>query len=463
METSATTTTTTKREKTILVLRSVFQSDAWLQEEYGELMALLARETGCALCVCAPDSDAAVCARAAAADADTVLVATGGVESLFVELMPHLARDGRPLALLADGRNNSLAAALEILTYLRAHARAGRIVHAPTNPELVHSLLHPAATADAAPQEEEPEAEAEAEAESAPAAPSAEAGVLAGCRVACVGRPSDWLVASDVDRGVLAARYGVAVVDVPLDAVVARYEGVDAARVDALVAEYMAHVAFVTEPAREDIARSLRLYAALRDLCAAERVCALTVRCFDIVGRLGATACVALSMLNDEGIVAGCEGDMQALLTMLLARRLLRAPAFMANPSRVAADATVLAHCTVPRTMCTALALRSHFESGRGVAPQGTLPAGPAVPPYTLVKWGGAALDRAVVAEAAALPVAAAAHDEHLCRTQVTLALDARAYLLARPIGNHHILVAGPHAAALRAFFRAHGVRVLSC
>lgn len=455
---------TGKGEKTILVLRSVFQSDAWLQEEYGELLALLARETGCALCVCAPDSDEAVRVRARAAAADTVLVATGGVENLFVELMPHLARDARPLALLADGRNNSLAAALEILTYLRAHQRAGRIVHAPTSAELVHSLLNPSAAAAAADTTlQEPPAEEDIKGEEGNEGKSEGEGVLAGCRVACVGRPSDWLVASDVDRGVLAARYGVAVVDVPLDAVVARYEGVDGARVDALVAEYLAHVAFVTEPAREDVARSLRLYAALRDLCAAERVCALTVRCFDIVGRLGATACVALSMLNDEGIVAGCEGDMQALLTMLLARRLLGAPAFMANPSRAAAGATVLAHCTVPRTMCTALALRSHFESGRGVAPQGTLPAGPAAPPYTLVKWGGAALDRAFVAEAPAVPVAAAAHDEHLCRTQVTLALDTRPYLLARPIGNHHILVAGAHAAALCAFFRAHGVHVLSC
>ena len=457
--------TTKKEGKTILVLRSVFQSDEWLQEEYGELLRMLKEETGCGACVCAPDSAAEVRERAAATDADTVLVATGGVESLFVELMPHLARDGRPLALLADGRNNSLAAALEILTYLTAHQRVGRIVHAPTNAELIQSLLHPDASKaeEAALPEQPSEPEPECPTTTATTTTESISQVLSGCRVACVGRPSDWLIASDVDREVLRSRYGVEVVDVPLETVVARYEGVAAERVEALAEAYLAHVAFVTEPARADIARSLRLYAALRDLCAAERVCALTVRCFDLVARLGATACVALSMLNDEGVVAGCEGDMQALLTMLLARRLLRAPAFMANPSRAAARATVLAHCTVPRSMCTALALRSHFESGRGVAPQGTLPAGPAAPPYTLVKWGGAALDRAFVAEAPAVPVPDADHDEHLCRTQVTLALDARPCLLARPIGNHHVLVAGPHAAALREFFHAHGVHVLSC
>ena len=40
---------------------------------------------------------------------------------------------------------------------------------------------------------------------------------------------------------------------------------------------------------------------------------------FDIVKTCGTTSCLALALLNDEGIVAGCEGDMQTLLSMFLA------------------------------------------------------------------------------------------------------------------------------------------------
>ena len=110
--------------------------------------------------------------------------------------------------------------------------------------------------------------------------------------------------------------------------------------------------------------------------------------------------------------------------------------------------------------MCSSVALRSHFESGLGVAPQGTLPAGPDQW-YTLFRWGGAALDRAFVAEATAVARAPEQHDEHLCRTQVTLALDTRAYLLAQPIGNHHVLVAGRHADKLRDFLRRNRVSLV--
>ena len=35
----------------------------------------------------------------------------------------------------------------------------------------------------------------------------------------------------------------------------------------------------------------------------------MTVRCFDLLGRIGTTGCLALAILNAEGIPAACEGD----------------------------------------------------------------------------------------------------------------------------------------------------------
>jgi len=322
-------------EKLILALRSGFQTDDWLMKEYGDLISMLERETGLKLCIYGKDSPSSVRDRVIRADIDTVLVATGGVESTFVDLEPHIARDGRSMSLIADGRNNSLAASLEILTYFANKNRSGRIVHAPTNAEIVQNLLHPTTKT-------EPET------------------LLKGCKIGCVGQPSDWLIASDVDRTLLLEKYGVTVIDVPMDDLISEYSKVDSAEAEKLATAYMANIAFITEPTREDMLRSVRIYYALKHICTEHGLSALTIRCFDVINALNATSCVALSMLNDEGIVATCEGDMQSMMTMLLVRRLLDLPSFMANPSGLRAGETVLAHCTVPQTMlisCSAFAL----------------------------------------------------------------------------------------------------------
>ena len=83
--------------------------------------------------------------------------------------------------------------------------------------------------------------------------------------------------------------------------------------------------------------------------------------------------------------------------------------------------------------MCDDISIRSHFESGIGVAIQGMLP----LTDYTIFKWGGARLDRYFVTEAQAIE---APYSEHFCRTQITLNVDLRPYLLKHSIGNHHVI-----------------------
>lgn len=62
-----------------------------------------------------------------------------------------------------------------------------------------------------------------------------------------------------------------------------------------------------------------------------------------------------------------------------------------------------------------AMTIRSHFESGIGVAIQGALP----MTDYTIFKWGGPRLERYFVMEAKAVETP---YSNHFCRTQITLA-----------------------------------------
>ena len=59
-------------------------------------------------------------------DFKIIFVATGGVERLVIQ---HFENLPRPAILLADGMQNSLAAALEISTWLRGRGMKSEILH----------------------------------------------------------------------------------------------------------------------------------------------------------------------------------------------------------------------------------------------------------------------------------------------------------------------------------------------
>ena len=54
----------------------------------------------------------------------------------------------------------------------------------------------------------------------------------------------------------------------------------------------------------------MRLYRAIKRIVEEEKLSALTLSCFKLIEQTGTTGCLALSLLNDDGIIAGCEGDL---------------------------------------------------------------------------------------------------------------------------------------------------------
>jgi len=270
-------------------------------------------------------------------------------------------------------------------------------------------------------------------------------------RIGLFGQPSDWLIASGVDRDYLLEHFGVETLDIDLQRLIAGIKAIpqtETVKVTQLIAK---KAKSVNEPTYPELVEAAKAYLAIKQICEEERLDAMTIRCFDIVNTCGTTSCLALALLNDEGIVAGCEGDMQTLMSMLLAKQLCGEEAFMANPSQLTNNTAMLAHCTIPLRMCEEITLRSHFESGIGVAVQGTLP----LTDYTIFKWGGPKLDRYFVTEAQAIE---APYSNHFCRTQITLNVDLRHYLLKHSIGNHHVIIKGQHAQAIKDFMKGKAV-----
>ncbi len=353
-------------------------------------------------------------------DAELIYVRTGGTENAFKAVFPRLAG---PVRLLTSGASNSLAASMEILSFLRQQGREGEILHGSA----AYIAERIAALSRAARARRR----------------------LQGSRAGVIGRPSDWLIASDPDREAVRKRLGIELVDIPMEELVTE---IRLGLCEAPSGVPLKGVRHSVNPkvTQKTFDGALDIYGAVKRLIDRYDLSAVTVRCFDLLSAVGNTGCLALALLNSEGVPAGCEGDIPTMLTMCVANALFDVPGFMANPSRMdpSTGEMVFAHCTVPFSMLRDYSYDTHFESGIGVAVKGELPEGP----VTLFKMSPG-LDRCFTAEAGLIKNLS---EKHLCRTQVLLRLDDRTlcrdYFLKDPIGNHHVIVPGRHAQEIRDF-----------
>ena len=403
-----------------LVLRSSLQNHSFVKREYDGLLNILASDFDAQF-----DFLDNLESLPSSSKYEDFIISTGGVENIFLDLLKRNLV-GTNVTLIADGRFNSLAASMEILTYLNNNNIKAFIAYG-SNEEISARL------------KEHPHVDFVNE-QCGSAALS-----LSGDKIAVFGEPSDWLIASNVDRDFLKQKFNIDFVDIPLDTLFRRFSLIDDNMVEFLAADFQA-VTSRGETTESDLLDSLKIYLAINQICQENNCTCATVRCFSIIEKLKATGCLALALLNDEGIDAACEGDLQSLLSMILVRRVTGMPSFMANPSAMSKDnhTTTFAHCTVPTTMCRRYGFRSHFESQCGLAVAGEFSPSEV---YTIFKWGGEKLDRFFVEEAVSV---VAPSNENLCRSQLTLNFYNPEYMLNNPIGNHHIIVKGAFADKLR-------------
>ena len=246
-----------------------------------------------------------------------IYVRTGGTEGVFSQLLPQLQRQSsEPFYLLTSGKSNSLAASMEILSFLRQKGLKGEILHG--SPEYIrHRIALIAKVGEARRQ-------------------------LRGARLGIVGQPSDWLISSVVDGDRVRERFGIELVPVPMGDLLLEFHALKSVDVQDEVEKFAAHVAplnAVDAPAiQKSLGDAMRLYIALKKIAETNGLQGLTIRCFDLLTAVHNTGCIALARLNSEGYVAGCEGDVPALVSMCVLGELSGKPVFMANPSSIDTD-----------------------------------------------------------------------------------------------------------------------------
>jgi L-fucose isomerase-like protein len=340
------------------------------------------------------------------ADLSLILVQSGGSEGYFLEMEKDLKE---PFYLLTYGTNNSLAASMEILTYLKNNNKEAEILHGSVD-YIAQRLqkLH-------------------------------KKGKKEIVNLGVVGKPSDWLIASNVDYDMCLKRFGINLIDITIEELINVFKKVD-------ITGYEENTPLDFDQKEVNVSKSLS--KAFEVLTETYKLEGLTVRCFDLIDTIHTTGCLGLSLMNRNKKIGTCEGDIPAMLSMYLLNKITGQPGFQANPSRIDTDKKeiVFAHCTVPMDMAESYDVMTHFESGIGVALRGKMKE----TDITIFKLNPNMKDY-YVAEG---KIVRNLKENNLCRTQIVIQLPDVSYFLTAPHGNHHIIVYGKHKDEIEEYMR---------
>jgi len=343
-----------------------------------------------------------------------IFIKSGGVEGEFKQIFKE---SKGPYLLLSSGLHNSFAASLEIASFLKQKGEKVEIIHGDSD-YIARRIKELSKIFEVKNK-------------------------LTSTKLGVIGKPSDWLIASDVDYNKVKNALGISLIDI---------------KMDELIKEIDQDYNF-NHPKLNDIKNkgfnsksiegALKIYNGFKAIVNKYKLDGITVRCFDLLQIYKNTGCLGLSLLNDEGIVAGCEGDIPALISMVILYYLTDEPVFMANPSSINIDQNevILAHCTLPLNMPDEFYLKTHFESGLGVGIKGVIKKGEA----TIFKISRNAKEYFVSGG----EIIENLNGENLCRTQIKFRMNEGVkYFLQNSLGNHHLVCKGDYSKLVREFFK---------
>lgn len=340
-----------------------------------------------------------------------IFITSGGVEHKIVadyEMLPH------PVIILADGINNSLASAMELMSWIKRKGAKYELLHGNYKEickrlYYLDKLFHSRNS-------------------------------LNEKKIGVIGAPSPWLVASNVDYLLAQHRWGVNFVDVSLNEVAERFKNINEADSAKVAAEVTGRALAIRDVQPASILKACTLYLAIKQTVKDYKLDAYTINCFDMAKAFNATGCLAIALLNDEGIISGCEGDMQSVFTLLMANTVTGQTGFMGNllflePENV----VVFGHNTIGLKQTSQFIIRNHVEIDKGVTIQGIVPESE----VTVVKCGNESLDSFFISKGF---ITENTNYVNACRTQFRVKLDKSTdYFVNNPLGNHHVVIAGDH------------------
>lgn len=262
-----------------------------------------------------------------------------------------------------------------------------------------------------------------------------------GRKVVCIGGASGWGRGGRQSPQLARDIWKMELPDVTYEALAARLKQarndealMKSARLQA--ADYLRQKGVKLETTRESVENAFALRSVFRNLLAEHQADAITVNhCMGAIMPISeTTACMTLSLLNDEGVLAFCESDFAVIPSGILLNAISGIPVFLNDPTYPHDQIITLAHCTAPRKMdgknLEPVRILTHFESDYGAAPKVDMKIGQKltniIPDFNARRWVGFAGE---VAGNPFLPI---------CRSQIDVGFKCSTDKMAQHMRGFH-------------------------
>lgn len=195
-----------------------------------------------------------------------------------------------------------------------------------------------------------------------------------GRRIVCIGGPGGW--ATPKAPELARERFQLDMVTVPIPELNSMIEA--GRKNEHLMAQckqqaknYLGAPGVTLRTTEEAVMEAFLLRRLFGDLMAKSEAFAVTVR-----GCMGSYAgimpCLTLSLINDSGYMAYCEGDFVVIPAHILTHYISEKPTYFCNPTYPHKGRMMFAHCTAPRRMdgktLEPVEIVTHYESDHGAA-----------------------------------------------------------------------------------------------
>ena len=265
-------------------------------------------------------------------------------------------------------------------------------------------------------------------------------------KLGLIGQVSNWLISSSIDSALMESKLGIRFVQIP-------WSSLDH------FSNFKVSDHFLETFSKKndfDLTETAKVYDLLAHTIQSQMLDAFTVECFPMVIQDKVTACLPLAKFNNDGIPAGCEGDLTAIVGMMLCKELTGTIPWIANINKVSKDVCMFSHCTIAPALVSEYSIKTHFESGEGTALEGHFKEDLA----TIFRFDQK-LEKAFITSA---QITGRPKSEAACRTQIEAKLsesDVKC-LKQNPLGNHHLIFPGDCTSQIRLACMFLGMEVIN-
>lgn len=356
-----------------------------------------------------------------------VLTATGGTEEIIKSLIENVKL---PAMIFAVSKKNSLAASLEVYSSLKYFSPL-KLFISEDEAEDREAIRRFIKVCNAIKH-------------------------INSAKFGLVGNPSDWLLSSKNFSGF--GKFKTELIKLSTAQIVNKVNRISNDRAKQTFND-IKQVYPSSDVDDSSIVNSGKVYSAMKEIITENNLNSISIRCFDLLEH-NYTACMGISMCNDEGIVSGCEGDIPATFSMMIAAFIAGTPCWMANPAVInkKENRITFAHCTVPSEMISETRssnLTTHMESGLSTANQGKLK-------HTEVTVLRINSEFNKLLAVTGKIVDSDMRDPLLCRTQAIIRIDGSIEdWISNAVGNHQVIVYGNLINELQDFCLFSGIELI--